>query len=179
MVGSGRRMSRMIDDMLDLTRARLGGGIPLRRQETDFSQLVQRVIQEHQVSFPEGRFETHQEGDLSGYWDADRLAQVTSNLIGNALEHGEKTDPIEVRLNGTHADSVTLTVTNTGVIPEDVLPHLFDPFRGGQRHLGRSDGLGLGLYIVQQIVQVHGGRVEVKTDEGRTSFVVRIPRRST
>ncbi len=179
MVSSGRRMSRMIDDMLDLTRARLGGGIPLRRQETDFGQLVQRVIQEHQVSFPDGRFESHQEGDVSGYWDADRLAQVTSNLIGNALEHGEKTDPIEVKLNGTRADSVTLTVTNTGVIPEEVLPHLFDPFRGGQRHLGRSDGLGLGLYIVQQIVLVHGGRADVKTGEGRTSFVVQIPRRGT
>jgi signal transduction histidine kinase len=177
MVNSGRRMSRMIDDMLDLTRARLGGGIPLRRQEVDFGQLVQRVIQEHQLSFPEGRFETRQEGDLSGYWDADRLAQVTSNLIGNALEHGEKQDPVEVGLSGVRPDFITLAVSNTGVIPEEVLPHLFDPFRGGQRHLGRSDGLGLGLYIVQQIVLAHGGRVDVNTDARRTSFVVQIPRK--
>src|SRR6202041_3119600 len=69
MVSSGKRMSRMIDDMLDLTRARLGGGIPLRRQETEFAQLVQRVIQEHQVAFPGGRLETRLEGDLSGSWD--------------------------------------------------------------------------------------------------------------
>src|SRR5580698_3056297 len=69
MVSSGRRMSRMIDDMLDLTRARLGGGIPLRRQDTDFSMIALRVIQEHQVAFPEARFEIHQEGDLSGHWD--------------------------------------------------------------------------------------------------------------
>lgn len=177
MVSSGRRMSRMIDDMLDLTRSRLGGGIPLRRQDTHFGQLVQRVIQEHQVSFPDGRFETHQDGDLSGYWDADRLAQVTSNLIGNAIEHGDQKDPIEVRLSGAQADFVTLTVTNTGIIPEEVLPNLFDPFRGGQRHLGRSDGLGLGLFIVHQIVLAHGGRVDVKTDARRTSFVVQIPRR--
>ena len=129
------------------------------------------------MSFPEGCFETRQEGDLAGYWDADRLAQVTSNLIGNALEHGEKKDPIEVSLQGTRGDLVTLTVTNTGVVPEEVLPHLFDPFRGGQRHLGRSDGLGLGLYIVQQIVLAHGGQVEVKTDERRTTFLVQIPRR--
>jgi signal transduction histidine kinase len=179
MVSSGRRMSRMIDDMLDLTRARLGGGIPLRRQDAHFGQLVQRVIQEHQVSFPDGRFETHQEGDVSGHWDADRLAQVTSNLIGNAIEHGDKKDPIEVLLIGTRADSVTLMVTNSGLIPEDVLPHLFDPFRGGQRHLGRSDGLGLGLYIVQQIVLAHGGSVEVEADAQRTSFVVRVPRKAT
>ena len=177
MVSSGKRMSRMIDDMLDLTRARLGGGIPLRRQDLELGQLVQRVIQEHQLSFPEGRFDIHQAGDLAGHWDADRLAQVTSNLIGNALEHGAKQDPIEVSLNGSLAEVVTLSVTNTGVVPEEVLPHLFDPFRGGQRHLGRSDGLGLGLYIVQQIVLAHGGRVDVRTDGRRTTFLVHIPRR--
>jgi two-component system sensor histidine kinase/response regulator len=177
MVSSGRRMSRMIDDMLDLTRARLGGGIPLRRQETDFAQIVQRVIQEHQVSFPDGRLETRLAGELSGSWDADRLAQMTSNLIGNALEHGANPDPIEVALNGTRSDRVTLSVTNTGVIPDDVLPHLFDPFRGGQRQLGRRDGLGLGLYIVEQIVLAHGGRVDVKSGAGRTSFLVEVPRR--
>ena len=177
MMNSGRRMSRMIDDMLDLTRARLGGGIPLRRQDTDLSQIAQRVIQEAQVSSPEGRFEIHVEGDLAGHWDADRLAQVTSNLIGNALEHGDRKDPIEITLNGTRSERVTLAVTNTGVIPEEVLPHLFDPFRGGQRHLGRSDGLGLGLYIVQQIVLAHRGRVNVETDERRTTFLIEVPRR--
>ena len=177
MLTSGRRMSRMIDDMLDLTRSRLGGGIPLRLQQIEIGQLVQRVIQEHQVSFPQASFEIRQEGDLSGHWDADRLAQVTSNLLGNAFEHGEKRDPIEVALNGTHLDVVSLSVTNTGVIPEEVLPHLFDPFRGGQRHLGRSDGLGLGLYIVQQIVLAHQGHVDVRTDHGRTTFRIEIPRR--
>lgn len=178
MVNSGRRMSRMIDDMLDLTRARLGGGIPLRPQQCDLGQLTQRVIQEHQVSFPESRFDTHQEGDLTGYWDADRLAQVTSNLLGNALEHGDKGDPIGVSLNGTQAELVSLSLTNSGGIPSGVLPQLFDPFRGAQRHLGRSEGLGLGLYIVQQIVVAHRGRVQVKTDERRTTFVVELPRRS-
>jgi two-component system, sensor histidine kinase and response regulator len=177
MVSSGRRMSRMIDDMLDLTRSRLGGGIPLRRQDTYFDQLVQRVIQEHQVSFPDAHFETYQEGDLAGYWDADRLSQVTSNLIGNAIEHGENKEPIVVKLNGTRPDSVSLAIANTGVIPGEMLPHLFDPFRGGQRHLGRSEGLGLGLYIVQQIVLAHGGHVDVKADAQRTTFIVQIPRR--
>ena len=102
---------------------------------------------------------------------------MTSNLVGNALEHGESQDPIEVSANGTGADWVTLSVTNTGVIPEEILPHLFDPFRGGQRQLGRREGLGLGLYIVQQIVLAHGGRVEVKTDARRTTFLVELPRR--
>src|ERR1700722_18739330 len=121
MVSSGRRMSRMIDDMLDLTRARLGGGIPLRRQETDLAQIVQRVIQEAQVSFPQGRFEMRMEGELSGYWDADRLAQVTSNLVGNAIEHGDQKDPIEITLNGMRSDRVTLSVTNSGIVPPEIL----------------------------------------------------------
>src|ERR1700679_3974505 len=107
MVSSGRRMSRMIDDILDLTRAKLGGGIPLRVQETEFAQIVHRVIQEHQVSFPAGRLETRLEGDLSGSWDADRLAQVTSNLVGNALEHGASKEPVEGSLIGTNAEWVT------------------------------------------------------------------------
>jgi signal transduction histidine kinase len=179
MVSSGRRMSRMIDDMLDLTRARLGGGIPLRRQETDLAQIVQRVIQEAQVSFPQGRFEMRMEGELSGYWDADRLAQVTSNLVGNAIEHGDQKDPIEITLNGTRSERVALSVTNSGLVPPEILPHLFDPFRGGQRHLGRSEGLGLGLYIVQQIAVAHRGQVDVKSDENRTTFRVEVPRRST
>jgi two-component system, sensor histidine kinase and response regulator len=129
------------------------------------------------VSFPDAHFETYQEGDLAGYWDADRLSQVTSNLIGNAIEHGENKEPIVVKLNGTPPDSVSLAIANTGVIPGEMLPHLFDPFRGGQRHLGRSEGLGLGLYIVQQIVLAHGGHVDVKADAQRTTFIVQIPRR--
>jgi two-component system, sensor histidine kinase and response regulator len=176
MASSGRRMSRMIDDMLDLTRARLGGGIPLRRQECDLGQLVQRVIQEHPVAIAEGRFDMRHEGDLTGCWDADRLAQVTSNLVGNALEHGDNGDPIRIALNGTQPETVLLSMTNPGGIPRDILPQLFDPFRGAQRHLGRSDGLGLGLYIVQQIVNAHGGRVEAKPDEHSTTFVVQLPR---
>jgi two-component system, sensor histidine kinase and response regulator len=101
---------------------------------------------------------------------------VTSNLVGNALEHGDSRDPILVMVNGTRPEIVTLAVTNSGVVPPDVQPHLFDPFRGGQRHLGRSEGLGLGLYIVQQIVLAHGGQVDVMSDAGRTTFSVKLPR---
>lgn len=178
MASSGRRMSRMIDDMLDLTRARLGGGIPLRPQECDLGQILQRVLQEHTGALAEGRFDLAQEGGLAGFWDADRLAQVASNLVGNALEHGDAGEPIRVSLQGLNPELVTFSVTNKGEIPPQVLPQLFDPFRAAQRHLGRSEGLGLGLYIVQQIVLAHTGRVDVKSDGQRTSFVVQLPRRS-
>jgi two-component system sensor histidine kinase/response regulator len=178
-VASSQRMSRMIDDLLDVVRARLAGGISIRREPVDLGTLVQRVVQEHQAAYPERHIEIVQHGDLAGEWDADRLAQVASNLVGNALKHGDASGPIEVRLDGRHPERATLTVRNPGCIPPDLLPTIFDPFRG-RTNEGRSSGLGLGLYIVQQIVLAHDGDVDVcsgDADEiGRTRFDVRIPR---
>ena len=177
MVSSGKRMSRMIEDMLDLARARLAGGIPIKRTKTDLGTLIERVVQEHQAGFPSRRLELCQTGNLQGEWDADRLTQVASNLIGNSLQHGVPSEPVRVTLDGSDADTVVLSVANGGRIPPELLPHVFDPFRGGQRE-SRSEGLGLGLYIAQQIVQAHQGTVEVRSDDaGTTEFRVRVPRR--
>jgi two-component system sensor histidine kinase/response regulator len=175
MLSSAKRMSRLIEDMLDLARARLAGGIPLRRERADLGALIQRVVQEHQAGVPDRRIEMLCEGDLIGEWDADRLTQVASNLVGNALQHGERSAPVQVRLNGTATDAVILSVTNAGRIAPDVLPHIFDPFRGSERAVGRTEGLGLGLYIVQQIVQAHHGTVQVQSEDA-TVFVVKVPR---
>jgi signal transduction histidine kinase len=176
-LSSGRRMGRMIEDMLDLARARLAGGIPLRREPLDLGALIERVIREHQMVFPARRIERHQEGTLWGDWDSDRFAQVVSNLLGNALQYGEPEAPIEVRMNGQDAARVTISVANSGSISEDVLPKIFDPFRAGARGNTRSGGLGLGLYIVQQLVLAHGGTIDVESCEGRTVFRVVVPRR--
>lgn len=179
MLSSGKRMSRLIDDLLDLTRARLAGGIALKRDTIDFGALLQRVVKEHEAAFPERHVEVTQAGDVTGDWDGDRLGQVASNLIGNAFQHGAPDRPVRVSLDGTDPDQVVLSVENDGVIPLDLQPHLFDPFRGGQR-AGRNEGLGLGLYIVQQIVQAHGGRVEVHSmPETQTRFRVVVPRRAS
>jgi two-component system, sensor histidine kinase and response regulator len=176
-LSSGNRMSRLIEDMLDLARARLAGGILVELEAADFGTLVERVIREHQAAAPERIIESHFNGDFSGQWDAERIAQVASNLIGNALKHGDPAAPIQVRLDGSQADSVLLSVANRGIIPAELMEHLFDPFRGGQRPAGRSEGLGLGLYIVFQIVKAHRGQVEVTTgEENRTEFRVRVPR---
>ena len=86
-----------------------------------------------------------------------RMAQVASNLIGNALKHGDQATAVRVRLDCTRQNQITLQVRNSGTIPDTLIPYLFDPFRGGHRQPGRSEGLGLGLYIVSQIVQAHGG----------------------
>ena len=177
---SGKRMTRMIDDMLDLARARLAGGIPLKISHSDLAEPVQRVVREYETAFPQRRVELQQDGDLAGEWDTERLAQVASNLIGNALQHGAADGAIQVRLDGSHAEVVVLSVANAGTIPPRVLPHLFEPFQGGQREPGQNQGLGLGLYIVQQIVQVHRGSVDVHSGEPeRIVFQVKIPRKTT
>lgn len=177
-ITSGKRMSRMIEDMLDLARARLAGGIVVKRELTDSRALVERVVSEHQAAAPARVIEFVCEGDCSGVWDPSRIAQVASNLIGNALKHGKPDAPICVLLDGSAADSVSLVVRNGGTIPPEVLAHLFDPFLGGQR-AGRGEGLGLGLYIVNQIVQAHQGAVEAATERSdETSFRVDLPRAS-
>jgi two-component system sensor histidine kinase/response regulator len=175
-ITSGNRMARMIEDMLDLARARLGGGIVVKREPTDFKALVEKVLREHQSAAPERVIEAGYRGDLAGDWDSERIAQAASNLIGNAVKHGSAGTPIRVSLDGTLPGEVTLTVQNGGTIPDDILPHLFDPFRGSQGQSRRGDGLGLGLYIVSQIVRAHDGVVDVKTGKDGTSFCVRLPR---
>jgi two-component system sensor histidine kinase/response regulator len=172
-------MTRMIDDMLDLARARLAGGIPLKMSHADLAEPVQRVVREYETAFPGRRIELQQGGDLVGEWDADRLAQVASNLIGNALQHGEANQPVHVQLDGTSPEGVILSVISAGCIPEHMLPRLFEPFQGGQRQPGQNQGLGLGLYIVQQIVHAHQGSVAVHPSDGaQAHFQVKIPRRS-
>jgi two-component system sensor histidine kinase/response regulator len=175
-LSSGRRMNRLIEDILDLARSRLGAGIPLRRQPADLRALVVRVMREQQAVWPERRIEVIARGELTGSVDGDRFAQVASNLLGNALKHGDATQPIEMDLDGTAADSVVLRVRNAGSIAAGLLPHLFDPFRRGKPETGRSGGLGLGLYIVAQIVQAHGGTVNVHSDAQVTVFTVLLPR---
>jgi two-component system, sensor histidine kinase and response regulator len=176
-LSSGNRMARMIEDMLDLARARLGGGILVKREPADMQAMIERVVREHQAAAPARLIELAFEGDCEGEWDSERISQVASNLIGNALKHGDANGPVEVHLDGSVRDRVTFTVKNAGTIPAQVVDHLFDPFSGGGRQPGRSEGLGLGLYIVSQIVQAHDGSVDVESgQDGTTSFRVRLPR---
>ncbi|MFE8599753.1 PAS domain-containing sensor histidine kinase [Archangium violaceum] len=171
---STERMSRMITDLLDFTRARLGGGIPLRLRPCQLVEQVRATLEELEVTHPGRIVLSHAPGSYTGQWDPDRLAQVVSNLVGNALQHGARDTPVEVRLEH-EGSTFVLSVHNQGPpIPEALLPHVFDPFFRANDH--PRQGLGLGLYIVQQLILAHGGSITVdsRVDAG-TTFTVRLP----
>jgi signal transduction histidine kinase len=107
------------------------------------------------------------------------MEQVVSNLVGNAVRHGIAEQPIRVGLDGSHDDRVFLGVTNGGEIDASVLPHLFEPFHASKAVHARREGLGLGLYIVEQIVQAHQGHIDVLSKRGSTTFCVALPRRTS
>ncbi|MBP0597817.1 response regulator [Herbaspirillum sp. LeCh32-8] len=177
-INSSKRMAKLIENMLDLARARLAGGIAVARDSARLGEVVERVVQEYQATYPERVIERKIQGEDAGHWDAERLAQVAANLLGNALQHGAPGRPVRIGIDGREEQQLVLTVANEGVIPAQLLPSIFDPFRGGEREIGRKDGLGLGLYIAQQIVAAHGGEIEVTSGEQtQTVFTVRIPRR--
>ncbi|HEX3849461.1 MAG TPA: hybrid sensor histidine kinase/response regulator [Polyangiaceae bacterium] len=173
---SGARMVQIIDELFDLSRARLGGGIPIERQPSDLEAIARKTVAELEATNPNHKFAISVEGDVHGDWDAGRLGQVLSNLVGNAVRHGNVTAPITVRLSGAR-DDVEVSVHNAGHVPEDLIPRLFQPFQSGLGRRTRAEGLGLGLYIVQQIVIAHGGEVRVSsTPTDGTTFLIRLPR---
>jgi signal transduction histidine kinase len=178
-LNSGQRMQRMIDQLLDVTRARAGGGIHVEPRAANLTELCAQAIGELEITCPSWKIQTEGVGDHNGFWDADRLLQVISNLVGNAGQHGTSGSPIRVRLDGRQSHAVTFEVHNDGVIPESTLGSLFDPFRGTLHRRDYSSGLGLGLFIVREIVRAHEGTVDVTSSptEG-TTFVVRLPRHS-
>ena len=175
MRASGLRMGRMIADMLDLARGRLGGGIPIRLEPMDLAALVQRVVVECQTAQPQTSIVIEAAGVLTCDGDPERLAQVVSNLLGNALQHGVAGEPVSVVLDGTAPSMVVIEVENAGEIAPDALPHLFEAFARGPGR-SREDGLGLGLYITLQIAQAHGGAVTARSERGATVIRVTLPR---
>ncbi|APR77457.1 Histidine protein kinase AsgD [Minicystis rosea] len=175
---AGLRMKRMIEQILDLTRSRLGGGIPVVLQRTDVCDLVRRIVEELEAAHLGRTIQLTVRGEPRCWCDPDRLAQVVSNLVGNALQHSPPDLPVDVVVERA-GQQVRVLVHNGGPpIPADLLPVIFDPFRRSStaekdRSLG---GLGLGLYISQQIARAHGGRIEVtSSDEAGTTFTLTLP----
>jgi len=173
---SSTRMTRMIEQILDLTRARLGEGIRIDARALELGPLVQDVVDEVVRAHPDGLVEVDTRGDVHGTWDPDRLAQVIANLVGNAVRY-RRDAPVRVTLDGTAPERVVVKVHNAGVIPAVLLPVVFEPFRGSGASPRRTAGLGLGLYITRAIVLAHGGAIDVTSCEGEgTTFTVSLPR---
>lgn len=177
-ISSATRMGRMIDQILDFTRLRLGTGVPLRRRKVDLGELLHAIVEEFQGEGSTQQIESECAGDLAGTWDGDRLAQVLSNLLGNARHHGVSEKPISVAIDGRSPDFVVVKVKNSGTIPPELLPVIFEPLRMGRTEHSRSQGLGLGLFITQQVAAAHGGSIEVESDDASgTTFSLRLPRK--
>jgi signal transduction histidine kinase len=175
-LSSAERMKRMITDLLDLTQVRLGGTIPLNVQQADLQSVCAEVIAETRAAWPAVAIELKTSGNLQGKWDPDRLGQVVSNLLANAITHGGET-PVSV-IVGREGEAVTIAIHNGGVpIPRELLPRIFEPLaRGGGKYGGWGHSIGLGLFIVRAVVLAHGGDIQVRSSADRgTTFTVSLP----
>jgi signal transduction histidine kinase len=169
-------MSRMIEQILDFSRSRLAGGLALVVAPMDLREALRPIVDELRTSHPSATIQL-QCPQLRGVWDRDRLQQVFSNLIGNAIVHGDPAKPVTVTA-GADALGVWVEVHNEGPpIPQELQSVLFDPFRKGERERPSQVGLGLGLYIAKEVVVGHGGQIEIRSTaaEGTTLRVV-LPR---
>ncbi|HYO71096.1 MAG TPA: PAS domain-containing sensor histidine kinase, partial [Archangium sp.] len=174
---STERASRMISDLLDFTQARLGSGLPVHRAHVDLHRVTDTVVDELRVSAPDQQIVVKHSGDATGAFDAERIAQAVGNLIGNALKFSLEDAAITLEVRG-EAGAVVLSVHNRGEpIPAELFPHLFTPLHRGKDTGKGVRSIGLGLYIVDQIVKSHGGDVQVtSTREDGTRFTLRLPR---
>ena len=175
-VESGKRVARMLEQLTDFTRARLGETTIMQRTLTDLGELCGSIADEQRVGC-DVEIRDNATGDVRGYWDADRLSAVLANLVGNAVRYARDGTPVTLETYGDDR-TVTTEVTNQGVtIPPELLPDLFEPFRRGQHNERRRAGhLGLGLYIACEIARAHGGSIEVHSALGITRFILRLPR---
>jgi signal transduction histidine kinase len=165
-------MGRLIAQILDFAALR-SGSWPIQARDADLAELCRTATSEFE-ELRKRPFDCDVQGDARGLWDPDRLLQVFSNLIGNALQHGAADQAIAVRIDGRTPDEVVIEVENGGILPESVRAGLFSPFAATKETRG---GAGLGLYIVDQIARAHGGGVVAEARGGATVFTVRLPRR--
>jgi len=174
------KMDAMIRDLLEYTKTRLGRGIPVVRAACNIGRICEGVVEEMRSGHPGRVFRLGISGELDGLFDSARLEQVFGNLLNNAVQHGAEDSPVILEAHGA-PDAISVQVTNYGpAIPADALQVIFNPLvqvptTGDERNSG---SLGLGLFIARNIVQGHGGTLEVESsDAGGTVFTARLPRR--
>lgn len=174
-------ITRLTNDLIDFASTGLGSAMPLTPSPFDLEKLGRNVFEEFCFAYPQRTLRFHSDGDLTGEWDAARLRQVISNLVGNALQHGAPEGPVELAI-ASEASTVVLSVRNEGPpVPSEMLTRVFDPLMrlatsesAAQRVSG---SIGLGLYIAREVVVAHGGTIAAtSTAEEGTTFTVRLPR---
>lgn len=173
-------MGRIVNDLLDFTSTALGGVMPISPVEMDLTVLCADVVAEIRAGHPHCKISYERGGEISGLWDPGRLRQVLSNLLENAVHHGDKGCVIELSA-GVEGEDAVLRVTNSGPpIAPAILATLFDPLTRARSAQGRRKGsMGLGLYIARQVVTSHGGTIDVtSTADKGTTFTVRLPRKA-
>ena len=179
-VSASTRMNHMVGALLDFTRSRLGGGIPIVRAPMNMGKTAHDVVNEISAAHPDRTIKVDARGALKGEWDCERITQVLSNLISYALEHGSSRTAVDVQVHGDEKE-VAIAVHNRGpAIPEDQLDGIFNAMKQQAtpaKTSGQSANLGLGLYIADQIVHSHNGGIDVESSEEKgTTFTVRLPR---
>jgi signal transduction histidine kinase len=178
---SGVRMGRLIDDLIDYTRSHLGAALPMTLHMADMGTICRAIVEEMRLAHPQRVIQFEPGADLEGIWDEGRIAQVFSNLLGNALQHGEVSHPIRMKLESSGSD-ILVSIHNMGkAIAPEALALIFDPLvrlgDAGTRKGTTDNSLGIGLYIARVIVEAHGGEIRVTSDErSGTTFSVRLPR---
>jgi signal transduction histidine kinase len=178
-----KRMNELIDNLLDVTRARFGAGLSIVRVPMDMGFVAHQIVDELRIVHPSRNIVLVVSDDVNGEWDKVRIGQVFSNLIGNAMQYGFKHTPVYIGITGD-TESVTLTVRNTGTpIAQDKIGTIFNPLTrarpDGKNELGPMN-LGLGLFIAREVVQAHGGTIQVaSSEENGTTFTACFPRSQT
>ena len=178
---SGMRMGKLIENLLDFTRTRLGQPLPVKLESMDLATVCRQTVAGFVTAYPERPIRLDCGPHLHGTWDAARLSQMLSNLISNAIEHGAQTTPVTIEAS-VESQEVEVRVHNEGPpIPPSVLPTIFDPLsRPANKEtpvMNEPGHLGIGLFIARQIVEAHSGKISVtSTKQGGTTFVVRLPR---
>ena len=184
MFNSAKRMSKLINDLIDFTRTHLGPGIPIRVKEGSMVALCEEVVNELRTFHPERMIDLQVPPQLDAIFDEGRIAQVLSNLIGNAIQYGSEDAPVTVRVRACGNDLV-IAVNNRGKsIAPDKLASVFDPMvriaacvNSSSTDYTERTSLGIGLYISREIIHGHGGRISLtSTPADGTTFTVTMPR---
>jgi signal transduction histidine kinase len=176
------RVSRMIEDLLDFTRTGLGTRLPTAPARMDLCAEVAQVVDELRAAHPGRWLEFECGSELWGNWDSQRIAQMLSNLVGNAIQHGDPGFPVLITVGVQAGDVACISIHNKGpAIAAEFRGRIFDPMVRGvvqeAEHRSNRPSIGLGLYISREIARAHGGNIEVDSwpDRG-TTFTVKLPR---